>query len=132
MTASLTNAYPHAVQTIRDRIEQLYVNQGNLSNILGMSRQALYQRIQGTRHRPNHHRWFESILWLPSGALAQTTVSGAPLKLAAPMRSRVGTAITREIARVYAICVFQWEETYAQRLLEVARMTAGSSTAPKA
>ena len=33
MTASLTNAYPHAVQTIRDRIEQLYVNQGNLSNI---------------------------------------------------------------------------------------------------
>lgn len=98
--------YPLAEAAARLRIKQMYQTQSDLAGEVAWSNSTLCTRLGRLRYQTTDHRWFETVLAMPKGTLAN-------IKTGQELMDLANTKVTAEQrAAAIAESFIVWVEDY--------------------
>lgn len=114
--------YPHLSAFLSARVEFIYDSQSNLMRVAGFNtRQAVNERMIAACSRGTTHDWWEAVLFMPSGSLAQIGASEKKASAAiakynneAYYKGPIRASIVKAVIRAIAAAVSPWDVAIRQ------------------
>ena len=109
--------YPYLGAFLSERIEFIYSTQTNMMRIVGFNtRQAINERLAAACHRATTHDWWEAVLLLPRGSLAEIGTTEKKAAEASAKYNKVSyykgpirASIIKAVAQAIGAAVSPWD-----------------------